>query len=388
MSDTKFQIVPTTEIFNGKTYSDWIPHWCNWFYMENPDQYNNEPWNNVKFLRSIPSPSYLKSLVAPGERLSYENSAMYRNIPNVMVGKDQLVMYDDQAIFFPAILAIWINKSNRSFAYMENWVKTQNFNSDDPPLAHQITIDGLPILSTDKIKTHKVDTNGTFRISIPDSQYGSSLKDFVLQHSPGWYDAYCQGYFFMLTGFQVRETPYKIFLKARGNPYDVGEYYSSFLYEVRVIPRELRTAPPRSGKFPERILSSFREAIREKKEDNANTFNSDDLLDIVNTSETADISSLTTSNGDSNAIKILILGRLKNDIKNNSQLDPTESDRLLSMITAQENGISNPATIKTQTPDRQDVSKASQMLKAIISRKDTIQNEELKIYVENLFAKE
>ena len=66
-------VVPIDEIYKGKTYSQWIPEWCNWFYMTNPDQYNNEVYNDVKFLRSFPSPDKIASFDKE-KQIQYEGS--------------------------------------------------------------------------------------------------------------------------------------------------------------------------------------------------------------------------------------------------------------------------------------------------------------------------
>ena len=267
-------VVKCDKVYRGKTYSQWIPEWCNWFYMIDPDQYNGEPWNDVKFLRSFPSPEKIAKL-DPTQKIQYEGSAMYRNLPNVMMGSDRIVMYDDQAIFFPVMLAIWIaSDPTDEYGEMERWVKEQNSHSDDPAMSYQFTIDGkilvnsdgIPFNSDDILK-YKIDSSGTFSLRIPEADYGKSLNDFVFKPSPpGWHQAYCQGYFFMVEGFKPRAESYFIFSMARGAPYAAGEYYASFAYEIKVIPSYLRPRSSQSGNFPEKIMNNIKNEIISRKE--------------------------------------------------------------------------------------------------------------------------
>lgn len=260
-----YKVVPVREIHKGKTYSQLIPEWCNWFFMENPDRYNDESENDIKFLRSFPSPAKIASF-DPKNKVQYEGSALYRNRPNCMIGSDKIVMYEDQAIFFPVMLTMRIADVPEEFGFMERWVKQTNSNSDDPPLPYQFTIDGKPLLNADQIAQHKIDTNGLFDVTIPDVPYGTSLKDFVMDPSPpGTYSAYCQGYYFLVDGFDAREESYFIHSISKGAPYAAGEYYASFTYEIKVIEKSLRPRSPVSGKFPEQIISTIRNEINAKK---------------------------------------------------------------------------------------------------------------------------
>ncbi|VFJ12943.1 hypothetical protein [Candidatus Nitrosocosmicus franklandus] len=255
MSLTDFKVVPVTETYKGKTYSQWIAHWTNWFFMPNPDQYNSQPWNDVKFLTSFPSPHEIAQLGNPGERVRYEGSE-FQNIPNIKTGENRLVMYDDQAIFFPVILAMWVNSDDKDYGYMERYVKIQNSMSDDPPGVHQFTLDSLPLLPSDEVINHRIMSDGLFQVHIPDATYGTSLKDFVAEPSPpGTYGAVCEGYFFMLKNLMAREEPYLLTSFATGAPYvGFGEYHASFVYEIKVFHHDLKPRAPQTGKFPERIL--------------------------------------------------------------------------------------------------------------------------------------
>lgn len=261
------KVIPTSNLYKGKTYSQWIPEWCNWFYMMNPDQYNTEHWNDVKFLRSFPSPEKIFSL-SDGKRIQYEGSPSYRNTPNIMVGKDRITLYEGQAIFFPIMNAIWIDddpESKTDFGLMERWVKDQNAQSDDPPMSYQCTIDGKILVKPDEMSYYKVHSDGVFSLKIPHAEFGKSLNDYVLHPSPpGWYQAYCQGYFIMVDGFEPREDSYFIFSIAKGAPYNVGEYYASFLYEIKVLPSTLKPRPSQSGNFSEKIMNSMRDNLSEK----------------------------------------------------------------------------------------------------------------------------
>ena len=147
---------------------------------------------------------------------------------------------------------------------MERWVKQANSNSDDPPMPYQITIDGLPLLDhPNQIAQHKLDTSGLFSLRIPDTEYGTSLKDFVMEpESPGQYQAYCQGYYFMVNDFTARDQSYFIFSITKGAPYGAGEYYASLTYEIKVISSSLRPSAPQPGVFPEHMIGKIKNELK------------------------------------------------------------------------------------------------------------------------------
>ncbi len=349
MSEPKFKVVPVTDSYKVKTYSQWIADWANWFYMQYPDQYNSEPWNDVKFLTSFPSPDKIAQMGKPGEKVRYEGSE-FRNIPNIKIGDNKLVMYEDQAIFFPVILATWVNSDEKDYGYMERWVKNQNSVSDDPPPVHQFTLDNLPLLPSEKVINHRIMSNGIFQLNIPDAPYGTSLKDFVLEPSlPGWYGAICEGYFFLITDLKAKDTPYLLTSFATGAPYAVGEYHAAFVYEIKVLSRELKPRPPVAGIFPERILDII------DKEVNSIHSSKEDIDQINKVSEVtedfrkADLGYTRFSVNNRKAaqeyaISLLVLGNVKRKIapfiKSRKMSEKIDIDRIKSMIEELEESIS------------------------------------------------
>ena len=125
------------------------------------------------------------------------------------------------------------------------------------------------MLDLQDIHDYKIGSSGTFSLRIPAAEYGRSLNDFVFEPSPpGWHQAYCQGYFFMVEGFKSRPESYFIFSMARGAPYAAGEYYASFVYEIKVLPSSLRPRSSQSGNFPERVINTITTEIGQRKEKN------------------------------------------------------------------------------------------------------------------------
>ncbi|CAN5634536.1 hypothetical protein BH23THE1_BH23THE1_13000 [soil metagenome] len=228
------EIIESGKTHKGKSYSDWIADWCNWFFMINPDSYNVHDWNDVKFLRSFPSPHKISpSSTPPVDVIPYEGSPMSLNTPNVMIGKERIVMYEDQAIFFPMILAVYYNDNNETWDYMQNWVKIQNSNSDDPPANTQILLDEEALPISGKMINYKLDTDGLFPLNIPDGTPSNTLKHHVLNPpAPGLYNAYCQGYFFLIRNLSPGH--HTIVSHAKGASYEAGQYYASFMYEIEV----------------------------------------------------------------------------------------------------------------------------------------------------------
>jgi hypothetical protein len=359
MSATKFRVVPVNSIFKGKTYSQWIADWTNWFFMQYPDQYNSEPWNDVKFLTSFPSPDTIAQLGNPGERIRYEGSE-FGNIPNIKTGENMLVMYDDQAIFFPVILAMWINSDEKDYGYMERWVKNQNSVSDDPPPVHQFTLDNLPLLPSAEVVNHRIMSNGLFQVRIPDAPYGTSLKDFVFEPSqPGLYDAVCEGYFFMLKDLEARDEPYRLMSFATGASYpELGEYHAAFVYEIRVLSRDLKPRPPQAGIFPENILSFIDKKTRETKagQDKSDSVNA--ISESVTDFRKADLgytkyTVFGRKTAQDYAISCLVLGNIKRKIPSSIQgrkaYEKIDIDKINSMLKSLEDSISPSADHKSQS---------------------------------------
>jgi hypothetical protein len=262
-----YQIVQPDAIYRGKSYSQWIEDFSNWFFSPSPDTSNTGP---VKFLRSYPSPQKIASL-NPSSQVQYEASAMYKNYPNVMVGRDKLEIYDDEAILFPAMLAIYFaTVPSDDPESMRAWIRNANNMSDDPPSRDQILIDEEPIKLTDEqIRTFRIETS-LFTVRIPDVQYPDSLKFFVQNadelDNAGDYTAVTEGYFFLLKFNAVRQTEtHYIFSHAKGVPYNVGDYYATFVYQIDVIPNSFRSKPPLNREGVPALIKGYIEDELNKK---------------------------------------------------------------------------------------------------------------------------
>lgn len=258
-------VVPPQDNPYGHTYGELVEYWMNWFFSDRPDDYNTRSEIDVKFLRSYPSPEKLARLLPVGQ--PYEGSPMFRNLPNTMVGTDGLTIYEDQAIFFPVMLAVYIKDDDTSYSRMEQWVTESNTENSDPPRPQDFTIDRNPLVRESEISMYKVQTRLPFRLDIPDTPYGRSLGPFIQSPpAPGQYDAYAEGYFFLVTGFKARRTPYRLFSLAEGARYQAGPYFASFCYDIYVrTARSIRKPDP--NPIPPKVYYSIDKELKDMKQD-------------------------------------------------------------------------------------------------------------------------
>jgi hypothetical protein len=273
-----YEVVNPSEVYKGKSYSDWISDWFNWFFSEDPDNHNSGP---VVFLRSFPNPSeaVMEQLAEIKTKSEY---GMYKNDPNVMVGDDKLEMFSDQALLFPTMLSYWVaTEPYMDDAKMRAYTRTENDSSDNPPDPNQVTITHVtnpenPINDSDiksisidsgKMKEYRVETQ-VFTLVLPDTEYGSSFKDLIQNPLPsGNFPAVVDGYFFLLTGLQKGH--YYIHSLSRGKSDQRGDYYAEFLYHVLVHEANQRNISPISGIIPQRnrnIITKILDHKKEKKE--------------------------------------------------------------------------------------------------------------------------
>ena len=108
-----YKIIHPDTIYCGKTYSDLVSDWLNWFFSADADKRNFGP---VVFLKSLGTPGSVKG--DEGQRSENESNISnsyiddaqfpryYPNSPNVRVGGERLRIREDQAVFVPIIVAI------------------------------------------------------------------------------------------------------------------------------------------------------------------------------------------------------------------------------------------------------------------------------------------
>ncbi len=135
---------------------------------------------------------------------------------------------------------------------------------DDPPLAEQLTIDGLPIIDPlvkGDFTKFRIMTS-IFPAIVPDADYGRSVKDFLDESlPPGQYAAIVEGYFVLLKDFPPGQT-YLIHSRASAPRERGGPYVSELLYEISVEDRIKTTStgavpfrPPRNEAIIRRLLN-------------------------------------------------------------------------------------------------------------------------------------
>lgn len=404
MLTTKFRVVPVDAIYKGKTYSQWIADWTNWFFMQYPDQYNSQPWNDVKFLTSFPSPDVIAQFGEPGEQIKYEGSE-FGNVPNIKTGENKIVMYDDQAIFFPVMIAMWVNSDEKDYGYMERWVKNQNSVSDNPPPAHQFTLDEVPLLPSTEVANHRIMSNGIFQVHIPDAPYGTSLKDFVFEPSlPGTYGAVCEGYFFLLKDLEARDEPYRLMSFATGAPYPaLGEYHAAFVYEIKVLPRDLKPSPPQAGIFPEKILSFIDKETGAPNSGEVNSSRVSSISEIIDDFRKADygytkFNILGRKTAQEYAISLLVLGNIKRNIsayiENRKMSQKIDIDKVKTMVEGLADYVSpsNDKTSQSYIPENLGTPDEIELYRTIIkevlkSEAGSTENSELRDVIKQLLDK-
>ena len=86
-----------------------------------------------------------------------------------MVGKDRLEIFDDQAIFFPCIMAYWsATDPGETEVSLRERVKLDIDGGDNPPTNNQVTIDRQPIDA--EMSDHLIQSP-QFTLFAPDSEY-------------------------------------------------------------------------------------------------------------------------------------------------------------------------------------------------------------------------
>jgi hypothetical protein len=269
----KFEVFDPEQIYQGKTYSDLVSDWFNWFLTTEPDKHCLGP---VVFLRSVKFPATNAKSVDIGTGSDPNvstNLAMdpnyyreYDNTPNLRVGKEKLQIYLDQSLFIPVITAY----SEASRPYVD-WGLMQDFTGltidagDDPPEVNQLTINGQPVIREGQMHRHRIVTP-VFTVVVPDAEYGRSLKDSLeTSLAPGHYPVIVEGYFALIR-FTEPGT-YYIWSWASAGREMSGTYFSESLYEVNVnvrpIPRIRGLGTAAGTRPPHKGALGFRPAVNE-----------------------------------------------------------------------------------------------------------------------------
>jgi hypothetical protein len=260
-----YTVVDPRDLYQGKSYGEWTCDWFNWFLSADADNRNS---GQVVFLRSRGLPNKLVGSnladstsseassydIASNGQQSYSASysRAYVNDPNIRIGGDRLIIYDDQAVLVPIIIAYWLKyEANTDWGSMQEFTGLTIDYGDNPPDVVQLTINNEPALTKSDLIRDEDPKNSEklsmrdFRITtpiftavVPDVQYGRSIKDFLESPvAPGSYPAIVEGYFVML---KFGEGTYWVHSWASAPREVRGPYFSELLYQIEVIPSTKR----------------------------------------------------------------------------------------------------------------------------------------------------
>jgi hypothetical protein len=269
-------------LYRGKSYSDWVSDWFNWFLSADADKRTTGP---VVFLRALglpnkntgafisDAPNFINAqlgisdssnIILPAGADPNYYPKQYINDPNIRVGQDELKIFADQAILAPIIVAYeFYNAPHKDWGRLIEYTGPTIDNGDNPPENGQLTINNKAVELPDGLDmNHFRILTPIFPAIIPDIEYGRSIKDVLeIPLSPGSYPAMVEGYFVLL---KLRPGKYWIHSWATGPRELNGVYFSEFLYQVSVGP--LRK--PRglvSNSRPSRNAGLIRSTLAKKK---------------------------------------------------------------------------------------------------------------------------
>jgi hypothetical protein len=248
----EYSVVTTDTEYLGKSYSDYASDWFNWLISANANNRNSGP---VVFLSSKHIPDTTTEagrnffdLIRVSESATSRASAsdpnsgaptLYINEPHIRIGSNRLQIFEDQAVFCPVgVCYKFANAPYMDWGYMQDDLGLAMDSGDNPPDTIQLTINnesitlpsGLLNLSEYRIRTP------IFMAVVPDSPYGTSLKDFLEegQIPPGSYPAMVDGYFVLL---QLKRGRYWVHSWFGAGREVRGPYFSELLYQIEVIER-------------------------------------------------------------------------------------------------------------------------------------------------------
>jgi hypothetical protein len=276
-----YEVMDPRSLYRGKSYSEWVCDWFNWFLSADADKRITGP---VVFLRSLGLPNRItgafisdvpnisplqlgvtdsSNLVNPGG-VDPNYPKQYINDPNIRVGSEELKIFEDQAVLVPVIVAYEIaNVPYKDWGRMIEYTGPTIDYGDNPPQNDQLTINTKDVaLPTGlEMKDFRI-TTPIFTAVIPETDYGRSIKDFLdMPVSPGSYPAMIEGYFVLL---KFKEGVYWIHSWATGPRELNGVYFSELLYQVRVGPKR-QPGGPVSNARPSRNVGLVRSTLAKKK---------------------------------------------------------------------------------------------------------------------------
>jgi hypothetical protein len=250
----EYKVVDPRRLYFGKSYSDWVTDWFNWFLSADADRRNSGP---VVFLRSRGLPNTITganisdvpgsgtdSFPDPhGADLNYRTA--YINDPNIRIGSDRLQIYEDQLVFVPVIIAyeFALIDSHKDWGWMQDFTGLIIDYGDNPPENNQLTINNKEINLGLDMSNFRIITP-IFTAVVPEAGYGRSIKDFLEDSPilPGSYPALVDGYFIML---QFQPGTYWVHSWASAPRERTGPYFSELLYQIEVCEKPSRD--PRKG---------------------------------------------------------------------------------------------------------------------------------------------
>lgn len=257
--------------YKGKSYSEWVTEWFNWFLSADADIRTLGP---MTFLRSKGLPSINTGANIPdvpnqpiggqypdavASDPSYLGLRTYVNDANVKVGKDRLQIFENQAVLCPIIVGYELVPPSRDWGTLREFIGSLIDNGDNPPGLNQLTINGKPVQLPKgrQMEDFRIATP-IFTAIVPDVEFGRSVKDFLETPTPtGNYPAMVEGYFVML---RFTEGRYWVHSWASGPRETSGPYFSELIYQIQVFKPKSDTGvkttyrPARNDQLVTRVL--------------------------------------------------------------------------------------------------------------------------------------
>ena len=137
-----YWIIDPRLTYRGKSYSEWVSDWFNWFISADADIRNSGP---VVFLRSMGLPKEGDVLDSSTTRTQVDNSTVPNQDPNYpkkyfsganfRIGGDRLQITQDQAVLVPIIMAYEFggSPSYKDWGYLQDFTGLTIDHGDDPP---------------------------------------------------------------------------------------------------------------------------------------------------------------------------------------------------------------------------------------------------------------
>jgi hypothetical protein len=276
----KYEVIDPRFLYLGKSYSEWVSDWFNWFISADADKRTSGP---VVFLRSLGLPNkttgaFLSEVTNLSQQLGAADSGSLNNVsldpnsypkpylndPNIRIGGEGLKIFKEQAVLVPIIIAYELaNTPYKDWGRLIEYTGPTIDYGDNPPSEDQLTINGEPIDLPPglKMEDFRIITP-IFTAVIPETDYGRSIKDVLeIPLSPGSYPAMVEGYFVMI---KFSTGTYWVHSWASGPRELNGVYFSELLYQVQVGGRRKRM-PGVTQIRPSRNVSLLKRTLAKKE---------------------------------------------------------------------------------------------------------------------------